>query len=259
MEGKTMSGQPGELEGKTAVVTGSSRGIGQAIALELAEAGADVVLHGWHHPEEARVAAETIRQKGRDALVVLADLADQAQQDRLLEEVWRWRERVDIWINNAGADVLTGEGAGWYFEQRLEALWRVDVVGTIRLSREAGQRMKRAGQGVIINVGWDGVHRGIETDGGQLFAAAKGAVMAFSRSLARSLAPQVRVLCLAPGWIRTRWAEQASDLWQQRAMQECLLGRWGAPQDVADLVRFLVSPRAAFLTGQIIEINGGAR
>jgi 3-oxoacyl-[acyl-carrier protein] reductase len=83
--------------------------------------------------------------------------------------------------------------------------------------------------------------------------------MAFSRSLARALAPQVRVLCIAPGWIRTRWAQEASDLWQQRAIQESLLGRWGTPQDVAALVRFLVSPEADFLTGQIIEINGGAR
>ena len=247
------------LSGKTAVVTGSSRGIGQAIALELAEAGADVVLHGWHHPEEARVAAETIRQKGQEALVILADLADPGQQDRLFEEAWQWRQGVDIWINNAGADVLSRDVASWPFEQRLEALWRVDVVGTIRLSRQVGQRMKRAGRGVIINVGWDGVHRGMETETSQLFAAAKGAVMAFSRSLARALAPQVRVLCIAPGWIRTRWAQEASDLWQQRAIQESLLGRWGTPQDVAALVRFLVSPEADFLTGQIIEINGGAR
>ncbi len=254
-----MSAQMGPLGGKTAVITGSSRGIGQAIALELAEAGADVVVHGWHHPEEARVGAETIRQKGRDVLVILADLADPVQQDRLVAEAWQWRQRVDIWINNAGADVLTGEAVGWPFEQRLEALWRVDVVGTIRLSRQVGHRMKRAGQGVIINVGWGGVDRGIETDGGQLFAAAKGAVMAFSRSLARALAPQVRVLCIAPGWIRTRWAEQASEIWHQRAIQESLLGRWGTPQDVARLVRFLVSPEASFLTGQIIEINGGTR
>ncbi|MCS7306579.1 MAG: SDR family oxidoreductase [Thermoguttaceae bacterium] len=254
-----MSVPTGQLVGKTAVVTGSSRGIGQAIALELAEAGAAVLVHGWRHPEEARVAAETIRQKGREVLVVLADLADPSQQDRLVEEAWQWRQGVDIWINNAGADVLTGQALNWPFEQRLEALWRLDVVATIRLSRQVGQRMKRAGQGVIVNVGWDGVHRGIETDGGQLFAAAKGAVMAFSRSLARALAPQVRVLCIAPGWIRTQWAQQASDFWQQRAIQECLLGRWGTPQDVANLVRFVVSPEASFLTGQIIEINGGTR
>lgn len=254
-----MSVSMGLLAGQIAVVTGSSRGIGQAIALELAEAGADVVLHGWHHPEEARVAAETIRQKGRDVLVVLADLADPAHQDRLVAEAWQWRQKVDIWINNAGADVLSGEAAACSFEQRLEALWRVDVVGTIRLSRQIGYRMKRAGQGVLINVGWDGAQRGLETEGGQLFAAAKGAVMAFSRSLAKALAPQVRVLCIAPGWIRTRWAEQASQLWDQRARQESLLGRWGTPHDVAKLVRFLVGPEASFLTGQIIEVNGGTR
>ena len=82
--------------------------------------------------------------------------------------------------------------------------------------------------------------------------------MAFSRSLAVSLAPEVRVNCLAPGWIRTTWGEQASDAWQKRAVDETPLGRWGAPEDVAAVARFLVSPAAAFVTGQSVRINGGA-
>jgi 3-oxoacyl-[acyl-carrier protein] reductase len=83
--------------------------------------------------------------------------------------------------------------------------------------------------------------------------------MAFSRSLARSLAPEVRVNCVAPGWIKTAWGEQASDYWQQRAVRESLLGRWGTPEDVAAAVRFLVSPAAGFITGQVIAVNGGLR
>ena len=82
--------------------------------------------------------------------------------------------------------------------------------------------------------------------------------MAFSKSLALSLAPQVRVLCLAPGWIRTDWGEQASTAWQERVVRETPLGRWGTPEDVAATVRWLVSPAASFITGQIIRINGGA-
>jgi 3-oxoacyl-[acyl-carrier protein] reductase len=95
-------------------------------------------------------------------------------------------------------------------------------------------------------------------DSGELFAAAKSAVMAFTRSLAISLAPQVRVNCIAPGWIRTAWGDQASESWQQRAHDETPLGRWGTPQDVAWLARFLASDQAAYLTGQVINANGGA-
>jgi 3-oxoacyl-[acyl-carrier protein] reductase len=94
-------------------------------------------------------------------------------------------------------------------------------------------------------------------DSGELFGAAKGAVMAATRSLAKSLAPEVRVNCLAPGWIRTAWGEQASDEWQERARRESLLGRWGEPEDVARVASFLASPAAEFVNGQIIHVNGG--
>jgi 3-oxoacyl-[acyl-carrier protein] reductase len=92
-----------------------------------------------------------------------------------------------------------------------------------------------------------------------MFAATKGAVMAFSRSLARSLAPEVRVNCIAPGWIKTAWGEEASAAWQQRATGDALLGRWGTPHDVAQVARFLASPAAEFITGQVIEVNGGLK
>ena len=96
-------------------------------------------------------------------------------------------------------------------------------------------------------------------DSGEMFAVVKGGVMAFTRSLAKSLAPEVRVNGLAPGWIKTAWGEKASDYWQQRAVDESLLGRWGSPQDVARVARFIASPAAAFVSGQIIEGNGGLR
>ena len=118
--------------------------------------------------------------------------------------------------------------------------------------------MKAAGGGVILNMGWDQAETGMEGDSGELFAAAKGAVMAFSRSLALSLAPEVRVHCLAPGWIRTAWGEKASAAWQERVLRETPLKRWGRPEDVAAAARWLASPAAEFLTGQVIRVNGGA-
>jgi len=249
----------GELENRVAVVTGSSGGIGRAIAVELAAAGADVLVHARRNVDGAQATVERVRALGRQAFLVLADLSETAGQDALIEQAWGWRGRVDIWINNAGADVLTGEAAAWPFERKLEELWKVDVVAALRLSRAAGAKMKAASNGVILNIGWDQAETGMAGDSGELFAAVKGSVMAFSKSLAASLAPRVRVNCLAPGWIKTAWGERASLGWQDRAHRESLLDRWGTPEDVARCARFLVSPAAAFMTGQTVAVNGGLR
>ena len=247
------------LESRTAVVTGSSSGIGRAIALELAKAGASVVVHARRSRREAEAVAKKIRSLGVDAEVILADLSDRDELDGFAQAAWDWHSGVDAWINNAGADVLTGEAVTWPFERRLGALWQVDVASTVCLGRLIGQKMKIAGGGAIVNTGWDGADRGMAGDGAELFAVAKGAVMAFTRSLAQSLAPEVRVNCVAPGWIKTAWGEEADERWHQRAVDESLSGRWGVPEDVARAAVFLVSPAAGFINGQIVEVNGGFR
>jgi NAD(P)-dependent dehydrogenase (short-subunit alcohol dehydrogenase family) len=195
---------------------------------------------------------------GVRAVALLGDLAAPAGCQRLAEQAWGVWQGLDVVVNNAGADTLTGEAARWPFERKLEALLAVDVRATMLLARGLGQRMKAAGRGVVLNMGWDQAETGMEGDSGELFAAAKGAVMAFSRSLALSLAPEVRVHCLAPGWVRTAWGEQASSGWQERAVRETPLRCWGRPEDVAATARWLVSPAARYLDGQIVRINGGA-
>lgn len=258
--GKTQTVEE-ELQGARAVVTGSSSGIGRAVALELAAAGADVLIHARANRAGAEEVADRVRGLGRRSAVIVCDLADPAAHENLVSAAWEGLGDVEIWINNAGADVLTGEAAGWSFDQKLERLWRVDVQATVRLSRLVGRRMQAAqGQPAsrsIVNVGWDQADFGMAGDSGEMFAAVKGAVMAFTRSLAKSLAPAVRVNGVAPGWIRTAWGSRASESWQQRGTRESLLGRWGAPTDVARVVRFLASPAAAFVNGQMIHINGG--
>ncbi|MGE0757388.1 MAG: SDR family NAD(P)-dependent oxidoreductase [Pirellulaceae bacterium] len=247
------------LEGQTAVVTGSSSGIGRAIALQLAQAGAHVLIHARAQRTAAESVAGQVRGLGRMSEVFLADLADPKQRVELVERAWHWRQGVQVWVNNAGADVLTGPAASWTFEEKLARLWSVDVVGTIQLSKMVGQRMREQGDGVLLNMGWDQAEQGMAGDSGEMFGAVKGAIMAFSRSLAQSLAPHVRVNCLAPGWIQTAWGETASDAWQQRARRESLRNRWGTPEDVARVACFLASSDAAFLNGQVVAINGGFR
>ena len=252
-----------DLTGQVAVVTGSSRGVGAAIALELATAGADVLVHGFKSETAAAGVVQQVQQLGRKSTFIKADLAETDCYEQFVEAAWQWQQGVDIWINNAGVDVLTGTRVDHSFEEKLDQLWRVDVLGTIGLSRLVGQRMRAAADPgnppVILNVGWDQAERGMGGDSGEMFAAIKGAVMSFSRSLAQSLAPEVRVNCLAPGWIKTAWGEQASAEWQERAVGEALLQRWGTPQDVASVACFLASPAAAFVTGQVIPVNGGFR
>ena len=246
-----------ELAGLRALVTGSTGGIGRAIALELAAAGADVIVHG-RRQDAALAVAGRVRDLGCRTQTLLADLREPDACLRLAQAAWQEWDGIDIWVNNAGADTLTGAALHWPFEQKLHELLAVDVTAAVLLSRDVGRRMKARGRGVLLNMSWDQAETGMEGDSGELFAAAKAAVMAFSKSLALSLAPEVRVNCLAPGWIRTAWGETASAPWQERVQRETPLRRWGTPQDVAAAARWLVAPGAAYITGQVLRVNGGA-
>jgi len=238
--------RPRDLAGLRALVTGSTGGIGASVAAEFEARGAEVIRHG----RRAKLnSAERF---------VSADLRDPAQVDGLAAEAWDALGGLDVLVCNAGADTLTGAAAKWSFDEKLDALLAVDLKATVRLARGLGARMKERGRGSIVTVGWDQAETGMAGDSGELFAAAKGAVMCFTRSLSLSLAPEVRVNCVAPGWVRTAWGETASAAWQERVRAEAPLGVWGLPEDVAGVVAWLASPAAAFVTGQTIRVNGGA-
>ncbi len=249
---------PGELAGLRAAVLGSTSGIGRAVALALAKAGADVIVHGRSSRDAAEAVAAEARGLGVRADVLMADLGDRAEGDRLVEHAWGLWGGLDAWLQIAGADTLTGPAAKLPFDAKLDRLWEVDVAATIRLCRAVGRKMKERGRGSIVTMGWDQAETGMEGDSGEIFAATKGAILAFTRSLALSLAPEVRVNALAPGWIRTAWGDTASQGWQDRVVRETPLARWGTPEDVAEAARFLVAPGSSFLTGQVIRVNGGS-
>lgn len=235
---------PQSLAELRALVTGSTNGIGATICGQLASRGATVVGNARRSAFE------------NESDYIQADLSVPSECDRLADE--SWGDGLDILVCNAGADTLTGDAAKWDFDRKLDALLNVDLKGTMRLARNIGARMKARGSGVILTVGWDQAEIGMEGDSGQLFAAVKGAVMCFTRSLAKSLAPEVRVNCIAPGWIRTAWGETASPVWQERVRRETPLGVWGLPEDVAAAAVWLASPESRFITGQTIRVNGGA-
>jgi 2-amino-4-hydroxy-6-hydroxymethyldihydropteridine diphosphokinase len=244
-----------DLSGYRTLVTGSTSGIGRAIAEAFADNGAGVIVHG-RAADRADEMAKHLTKYGVQTDTVLADLSSPAEVDRLAEQAWG--DGLDVLVCNAGTDTLTGPAAKWSFDQKLDALLAVDLRATMRLSRAVGAKMVQRGRGVILTVGWDQAETGMEGDSGQLFGAIKGAVTCFTRSLALSLAPAVRVNCIAPGWVRTAWGETASAEWQERVRAETPLGVWGLPDDVAAAAVWLASPAAKFITGQTVRVNGGA-
>ncbi len=247
-----------------AVVTGSSSGIGQATALRLASDGFALVLTARSNLQGVQQTAEAIRtQTGRPSLCVLTDVSDQRAREDLVRAAFAWQGRVDVWVNNAGADVLTTEAKSWAFEKKLAHLLAVDLMGTVGLSRLVTDRMlqqeRTDRKPSLINIGWDQAMLGMSGEPGQLFCTTKAAVMAFTTSLAMTVGPQVRVNCVAPGWIKTAWGDEVTGYWDQRARSESLLERWGSPEDVANTIGWLSSRDAEFVNGQCIAVNGGRR
>jgi 3-oxoacyl-[acyl-carrier protein] reductase len=239
-------------------VTGASSGIGRAIAETYAAEGAAVLLTYRGSLERAREVADGIAARGGRAHVRQADLATRDACERLVAEARDELGRVDVWVNNAGADVLTGEAAAWEWERKLDVLLAVDLKGTIACSYAIGEVMRaQDGGGAIVNMSWDHVTTGMAGENPQLFAAVKGGVLAFSKSLARRLAPAVRVNVLSPGWIETGFGEQADPGFRRSVAESTPLRRWGRPEDVAGAALYLASPEAGFVTGQAITVNGG--
>jgi len=240
-----LTAQAGEqpLAGLCAVVTGASSGIGRAIAAAFTGAGAQVGAGHWHsEPPDLGVPLR-------------ADLATADGCAAFVDAAFAALGDIHVWVNNAGADVLTGEAASWPDERKLDALLELDLKGTIRCSRLVAPRLARGG--CILNMGWDHATTGMAGDNPELFSAVKAGVLGFSKSFARSVAPRVRVNVLCPGWIETAFGAGADPAFRASVAESTPLGRWGTPDDVARAAVWLASPDAAFITGQAINVNGG--
>jgi 3-oxoacyl-[acyl-carrier protein] reductase len=233
------------LEGKTALVTGGSRGIGRAIAEELANAGAVVVVGYRSGADEAEEVAQAI---GGRALQ--ADVADPDEAARLVEEAGD----LDVLVNNAG---LTRDGL---LARMPEDDWRAvldtNLGGVFHTCRAAARGMMRRRAGSIVNIS---SVVGIHGNPGQTnYAAAKAGIIGFTKALARELGQRgVRANVVAPGYITTRLTEVISQEYKDIMLANTPLGRFGDPGDVAGAVRFLASDEAAFITGEVLLVDGG--
>lgn len=246
------------LAGRNVVVTGGSSGIGRAIAVRCARAGADLVITYRRNRAGADQAAQEIRGLGRRAEVHPLELSSGEQIAAVAGFAFSTLGRVDVWINNAGADILTAEFGRQSRLEKLDLVLSVDLRGTVLASWAAVDVMrKQPPGGVIINMSWDHVSFGMAGENPGLYSAVKGGIMSFSKSLARDVAPDIRVNILAPGFIETAFGVDADPRWREEVVERTPLRRWGTPDDIAGAAVFLASDEAAFLTGQMVMVNGG--
>jgi NAD(P)-dependent dehydrogenase (short-subunit alcohol dehydrogenase family) len=245
------------LDGKRALVTGGSSGIGAAVALALAEAGAKVAVNYVGPSGSADEIVQTIRQRGGEALALQADVADPAAVAALFRQIDAAWHGLDILINNAGID--GARALGWQADL---AAWRqvieVNLFGAFHCAREALQRMVPEKAGVVLSI--TSVHEEIAWTGYSAYTASKAAVSMLTKTLAQEAAPHgVRVLAVAPGAIKTPinravWSDPGS---LQDLLKKIPLNRLGEPDDIARMIVMLVSDAAGYVTGRTIFVDGG--
>jgi len=246
-----------ELEGKTALVTGASSGIGYATALLLAERGAAIAAHYYATPEGAERAVREICAKGGSAFSVRANVSVAAEVEAMFKEVLSRFGRLDIVVNNAG-DLLERCPIAEMSEELWDRIMDLNMKGVFLCCRGALAAMIPRGEGVIVNVSSIAARHG-GGPGAVAYAASKGGVLTLSKGLAREVAPKgVRVNAVSPGVIATRFHQRHSTPEAMaRFVASIPMGRAGTAEEVAEAIAFLASPRSGFLSGETIEVNGG--
>ena len=242
------------LDDRVALVTGASTGLGQAIAIALAEAGARVACHGnTHAPDETR---EAIAKIGRESLGVIGDLSDRETPRRLIDETIKHFAKLDILVNNAGT--IRRAPATEYSEDDWQTVIEVNLSSVFRLSQLAGRHMIERGRGKILNIA-----SLLSFQGGitvPAYAASKGAVAQLTKALANEWAGRgVNVNAIAPGYMRTNntRALQQDETRNRQILERIPAGRWGEPADLAGASVFLCSAASDYVNGHVLVVDGG--
>jgi 3-oxoacyl-[acyl-carrier protein] reductase len=242
------------LQGKTAIVTGGSRGIGKAVALRLAEEGADVAVCASRTLDAAAVLATQIEELGSRAMAVKADVSHSEEVDQLLESVMEAWGKVDILVNNAG---ITRDGLLLRMkEEDWDAVLDVNLKGAFLCTKAVARHMMKARSGRIVNIS---SVTGIMGNAGQAnYASSKAGLIGFTKSVAKELGARgITSNVVAPGFIPTDMTNELSADVQEALKKQIPLGKMGTTEDIAAAVAFLVSNDAAYITGQVLVVDGG--
>ena len=242
-----------ELQNKLALITGGAQGIGKTISEELVQNGAHVVL-GDVNLEGAQATAEAINNNGGSASAVKIDVSNPAEVKQVFDSILKDKKPIDIMINNAG---ITRDGL---MVRMKEADWdrvlNINLKGTFLCSQQAAKQMMKQKSGVIVNIA---SIVGVMGNFGQAnYSASKAGVIGLTKTLAREVASRgIRVNAVAPGFIDTEMTRVLDESVRQSLIEQIPLAKLGLPEDVARCVAFLVSDRSSYITGQVINVNGG--
>jgi len=242
------------LENKVAFVTGGARGIGNAIVKQLAKEGAKVIFTFNFSADKAKAFCNEAKAEGLDITAMKMDVCNKEEVSTVIDEVINTYEKIDILVNNSGIirdNLLMG-----FENDDIEAVFNTNIIGMFNVTKTIVPYMMRKRSGKIINISSVG---GEKPGRGQSnYAATKGAVNSFTKALSVELAKRkILVNAVAPGVIETDISKEVRDLAEDESKSKILLGRYGKPEEVANLVNFLASPFADYINGQVLHIDGG--
>jgi 3-oxoacyl-[acyl-carrier protein] reductase len=245
------------LEGKKALITGGSRGIGRATAILFAQAGADVAINFVSQEKAALEVEKKVHEAGRDCLTLKADISQKHQVEEMVKTILHEWNRIDILVNNAGmwtyGEIGNMDGAVW------DETMQLNLDAVYFLCNSVVPVMKAENGGWIVNVSSTAGVRGEAFH--SHYAASKGAIISFTKSLAAELAPfDIRVNCVAPGWVDTEMCEEVfrTPGFRHQVEESIPLKRIPPPEDIAGPILFLVSDLARHITGEVVNVNGGS-